>query len=422
MRFRTSIKFFLFISTCTGLCFSDDNVFISMAGDCRYPTIANEGSCMYMGWLVAEGNIASLYFRRSDDEGNAWTSAKKISGEKGDCYPPAIAVDSGIVHLVWIDYGETIDGEIYYARSADQGNTWEKNYVLIKDANSARYPLLACKGRDVYIIWQDVENKVYFKASHNRGRTWETEKLLGKVGKHSCYCFPPAISAQGKELSVVWTDFREDKKGINASLYGVTVFKNNKKNMSSVICRMSLDSGRTWSKERILTSTTFSKDIKDEIDNPTMLSDGTLSYLFWLDRRNIQLGEIFYARFNLMSHKGMINGKNIYPMEKRSPKRPTAVFDRDGNIHFTWASFFQGESIINYGEIDPAGNILQDKKILTPKRGRYHNPLITRTQSGTLYIFWFDEPKDKDEWSKIFSLTSRDNGKTWEAWEPTQKD
>jgi hypothetical protein len=389
-----------------------------MAGDCRYPTIATEGNSIFMAWLVAEGNTANLYFRRSVDEGREWNSACKISNEKADCFPPAIAVDSGIVHLTWIDYGETIDGEIYYTRSIDGGLTWEKNFILVKDANSARYPLIACKGSNVYLIWQDVENKVFFKASHNRGRSWGSEMLLGRVGKHSCYCFPPAISAQGNELAVVWTDFREDKKGMNVSLYGISVYKSNAKMVSSVVCRMSTDNGRTWSKERILTSTRFSKEIKDEIDNPTMLSDGTLSYLFWLDRRNIQLGEIFYARFDPASEKGMITGKNIYPVEKRSPKRPSVVFDRERNLHFTWASFFRGESIVYYGEIDPAGNILQEKKNLTPESGRYHNPIITRTSSGLLYIFWFDEPKGKDEWSKIFLKTSKDNGLTWEDWGP----
>jgi hypothetical protein len=418
MRFRIVIKTCFLIFTISALCLSDNNAFISMAGDCRYPTIATEGNSIFMAWLVAEGNTANLYFRRSVDEGREWNSACKISNEKADCFPPAIAVDSGIVHLTWIDYGETIDGEIYYTRSIDGGLTWEKNFILVKDANSARYPLIACKGSNVYLIWQDVENKVFFKASHNRGRSWGSEMLLGRVGKHSCYCFPPAISAQGNELAVVWTDFREDKKGMNVSLYGISVYKSNAKMVSSVVCRMSTDNGRTWSKERILTSTRFSKEIKDEIDNPTMLSDGTLSYLFWLDRRNIQLGEIFYARFDPASEKGMITGKNIYPVEKRSPKRPSVVFDRERNLHFTWASFFRGESIVYYGEIDPAGNILQEKKNLTPESGRYHNPIITRTSSGLLYIFWFDEPKDKDEWSKIFLKTSKDNGLTWEDWGP----
>jgi hypothetical protein len=219
---------------------------------------------------------------------------------------------------------------------------------------------------------------------------------------------------------VVWTDFREDKRGLNVLLYGFPVFKSNENMLSSVVCRRSSDNGYTWSKEQVLSKTKVSKEMGDEIDNPIMLSDGSLSYLFWLDRRNVKLGEIFYARFDPKTEKCPITGRNLYPVEKRSPKRPSVVFDKEKNLHFTWASFLGGNSVVSYGEIDPAGNILKEKKELTPNPGRYHNPIITRTPSGLLHIFWFDEPKEN--WSKIFLKTSKDNGLTWENWEPQKKE
>jgi len=392
-----------------------------MTGHCRYPAIASEGNGMYMVWLATEGRNASLYFRRSADDGKEWTGALKISNENSDCFPPAIAVNSGTVHVAWIDYGETVDGEIYYNRSFDGGETWEKNLILVKDANGARYPLIAGKESSVYLIWQDVENKVYFKASHDKGRTWENETLLGKVGKHSCYCYPPALSCNGNELMVVWTDFREDRRGLNIGYNGLSLFKPNDKMVSSVVCRRSVDNGRTWREPQMLSATAISKETKDEIDNPIVLADGSMSSLFWLDRRNVQLGEIFYARFDPKTDKCPITGKSLYPAEKRSPKRPSVVSDKEGNLHFAWTSFLGWESIVSYGEINPAGNILKDKKVLTSSVGRYHNPIIASTTSG-LHVFWFDEPKDQNSWSRIFLKTSRDNGLTWENWSPQKKD
>jgi hypothetical protein len=146
-----------------------------------------------------------------------------------------------------------------------------------------------------------------------------------------------------------------------------------------------------------------------------------MSSLFWLDRRNVQLGEIFYARFDPKTDKCPITGKSLYPAEKRSPKRPSVVSDKEGNLHFAWTSFLGWESIVSYGEINPAGNILKDKKVLTSSVGRYHNPIIASTTSG-LHVFWFDEPKDQNSWSRIFLKTSRDNGLTWENWSPQKKD
>jgi hypothetical protein len=424
MRFRTCIETCFLIMLLSVICLAADSAsaFISMAGDCRYPAVVSEGNNIYMTWVGTEGVTASIYYRWSADEGKEWTSSRRISNEKSDCYPPAIAVNSGIVHVAWVDYGETVDGELYYSRSLDGGETWEKNRILITDANSARYPLLACKENNVYLIWQDVENKVYFKASRDKGLTWEKEMLLGKVGKHSCYCYPPAISCNGNELVVVWSDFREDKKGLSLGWNGVGLWKSNEDMVSSVVLRKSNDNGRTWGNEQILSKTKVSKETKEEFDNPIMLSDGSLSYLFWLDRRNIQLGEIFYARFDPKTDKGLITGRNLYPIEKRSPKRPSVVFDKDKHLHFTWASYLGGESVVSYGEIDPAGNVLKEKKDLTTSAGSYNNPIITSTASGFLHVFWFDVPKDKTEWSRIFLKTSKDNGATWENWGSQKKE
>jgi hypothetical protein len=423
MRSQIFIEVCLLLFFLSGMSRSEDIPFISMAGHCRYPAVASEGKRIYMVWLVTEGRAAKLYFRQSMDEGVTWSSALKICNDKSDCFPAAIAVNSGILHVAWMDFGETIEGELYYGRSVDGGTTWEKNFILVNTINSARYPLITCNGKDVYLTWQDVENKVYFKASHNEGRTWDGELLIGKVGKHSCYCFPPGLTAQGNNLAVVWTDLRKDKKGFGISAYGFPLYKSSKKMVSSVICRASTDNGRSWGKEHILTSTTFSDEIKDEIDNPIILSDGSLSYLFWLDRRTILLGEIFYASFDLRTLKDTVNGKNIFPAEKRSPKRPAVVFDRTGNLHCTWASFFKGESLIYYSEINPSGSILNERKQLNTNIGRFHSPIIASTPSGLVHVLWFDEPKkDTDEWSKIYLKTSRDNGLTWEDWEPQPKD
>jgi hypothetical protein len=407
----------LSIAVISGLCFSDDEAFISMSGNCRYPTVATEENGIYMAWLVTEARPANVYFRRSTDVGKTWDSSLQISNKNGDCMPPSIAAHAGIVHLAWIDCSEVIDGALYYTRSLDKGVTWEKSAVIVGNANSAQYPLAACEGSDVYLIWQDVGTRVFFKASHDQGRTWEKETLLGKVGKQSCYCFPPALSVNGNEVTVVWTDFKEAERISGFKRLWCSLFKGNKdKGISSIVCRKSPDNGRTWRKERVLTSTRVSKEMKDEIDNPTMVSDGSRSFLFWQDKHNLPLGEILYTRINPATEKGHITGKVLFPTPKRSPKCPFAVFDNDSNLHVTWTSFFGRESIVHYGAIDRAGNILIEKKNLTSTAGRYLNPILTRTPSGTMHLFWFNEfkGKDKDALSRIFLKTSKDNGLTWE--------
>ena len=252
MRFKALIKTGVSILLLSGICMPEEEAFLSLNGDCRYPAVAAERNNVFLALLVAQVRPAALYFQKSMDEGRTWGRIRRISNENADCLPPSIAVDSGIVHLAWIDCGSSIDGELYYARSIDSGETWEERRILVGNVNSAQIPLIACGENNVYLIWQDVETKVFFKASRDRGRSWGNETLLGEVGKHSCYCFPPGFSVIGNELTVVWSDFREKKKGFNLRLFGIHLLKNHKKqNISSIICRKSPDNGRTWRKKRI---------------------------------------------------------------------------------------------------------------------------------------------------------------------------
>lgn len=414
MYIKTFVEICLLVLIVPGICRSDDTAFISTTGDSKYPAVATEENCIVMTWLVTEARPA-VYFQQSADAGMTWKNTRKISNETGDCQPPSIALKSGIVHMAWVDCGEVIDGELYYTRSLDGGVTWENNAVLIANINSAQYPLISCEGSNVYLIWQDVGTRVFFKASRDQGQTWEKEMLLGAVGKQSCYCFPPALSANGNELTVVWTNFREHKKSLKSEA-------EKGKRISSVVCRKSPDNGRTWSKDLILTSNKIPMEMNDEIDNPTMFSDGSRSYLFWQDKHNLPLGEILYTRFDHAIRKGRITGKPMCPTPKRSPKCPSAVFDNNKNLHFTWTTFFGGESIVHYSAIDPAGNILREKQNLTSNIGNYQNPIIAGTASGLLHIFWFDKPDNKKDAARIFLKTSKDNGETWESRRPQTDD
>jgi hypothetical protein len=422
MKLQTFIETCILIMFLSFICLSDELPFISIAGDCRYPAVASEGNGIYLVWLAVEGKDASIYFRRSMDEGKEWSGALKISKKGGSCYPPAIAVNSGMVHAAWVDYGETIDGELYYTRSFNGGETWEKNAILINKGNSARLPMLAASGDDVYLAWQDEETKIFFMGSHDKGMTWDTPALLAKCGIYACYCRPPALAISGKELRVVWTDVREDKKGFKLSAFGFPLVKKGVNVISAVACRTSADGGRTWGKEQLMTATKVKKETEEEIENPVMLSGGPLAYLFWIDKRNIALGEMFYARFDPKTEKFPVAGKNLLPDRKRSPKRPSVMIDNGRRFHFTWASFLVGQSTICYGQCDPEGNVLIDKKVLTSDTGRYHDPVITMTPSGLLHVFWFDQPKDKNGWSRIFLKTSKDDGLTWEAWGSQKKE
>jgi len=405
--------FIISIILLCGTVFSDDTAFISMEGDCRYPALTSEGNGVYMTWLARTKRPSHVNFIRSGDGGTAWSDVRQISGKDSDCMPPALAAVSGTVHCAWVDCGEVIEGELHYTRSLDSGITWKNNTVIVDNVKSATNPMICGSGNNVYLIWQDVAANVFFKASRDKGETWEDAQELGDVGKHSCYCFPPALSMKGDTLTVVWNDLSSPGKGKKRSHFKARADTSTL--ISSVICRISTDNGRTWSRERILMSKPVAKETIDEVDNPVFFSNGVLTWLFWQDKHDLPLGEILFTGTGTLTKTNHLAGKPLYPAPKRSPKCPSAVFDDHGNLHLVWTSKSRGMSVVHYGAIDSSGKELKEKIDLTTADAWYQNPVIARTTSGALHVCWFNKSKDKKDRSRIYLKTSGNNGLTWET-------
>lgn len=395
-----------------GSTLSDERPFITANNDTRYPAITAEGSNVYLTWLSREKRPSHVFFCKSSDDGNNWTAPQKISNPGGDCMPPTITAASGTLHLAWVDCGEVIEGELYYTQSTDGGMTWKKSAVIVDTMKSATNPMMTAHGDHVYLIWQNVATTVYFKASYDKGLTWEKEVLLGDVGKHSCYCYPPALAVHGDTLTVVWNDLSgaENQK----SWFPFFGKADTSTWISSIICRTSNDNGRTWNRERTLASKPVLKETVDEVDNPVLFSDSVRTWLFWQDKHTVPLGEILFTRITATAKK-RITGTSLFPAPKRAVKCPSGVFDGSGNLHLTWTSKSRGVATVHYGILDSSGKALRVKVNLTSTESRYQNPVMARTASGTLYIAWFNKSDDKKVPSTMFLTASSNSGLTWES-------
>jgi hypothetical protein len=355
---------------------------ISYPHDCKFAAAAGEGKNLYLAWIDNRENDPDLYFRASYDEGISWTKDIKVNrNEDAFCYPPAIIADGTAVHLCWIDFGDEIDGEVRYSRSFDNGATWEEERILIEDANSARFPVLAIEDRNIYLVYQDVKDNIYFKASYNNGDTWEDKLFITQLNFHSCFCYPPAVTIDGTKVLLAYADFIEKKS----------------KSISNIAFVSSNDYGKTWGKETIIVKSTVKGKSYGEISNPSMISSGPGSYhLFWIDKKKW-------------------NKEVRLSKEKKSPKRISVICDTKDGIHMAWSGFLGGLSTIFYKKGLINGKHWDKTVKLTSHKSRCHDPVIAKTSSGILHIFWFDEIEDDN--SRIYYKRSTDSGDSWCDWD-----
>ncbi|MDM4771192.1 CehA/McbA family metallohydrolase [Solimonas sp. SE-A11] len=123
---------------------------------------------------------------------------------------PDLAISEGTTHLVAELHERAATRVVYRSRS---GNRWSEPVSLALDSNSARFPRVAARGRDVWVAWQDEmagqrprRPAIRLRHSSDGGATWQPTQTLraieGRAERPDL-----ALDAQGRPL-VAWQEIR----------------------------------------------------------------------------------------------------------------------------------------------------------------------------------------------------------------------
>jgi hypothetical protein len=133
----------------------------------------------------------------------AFEPTVNVSQTSGDSRQPHMVLDqAGVLHVAWAD-----DFVIVYARSFDQGLTFEAPVPLSAGPGAAQRPRLATHGSAVYLVWmEDVSSTkdIFFRRSLNGGGSFEPQVNISSSGGQSREA-RIAVNAAGK-LFIVWDE------------------------------------------------------------------------------------------------------------------------------------------------------------------------------------------------------------------------
>ncbi len=107
-------------------------------------TASDEGGRAYVLWNQNEraGGPAQVYLRWSDDEGETWSPARKVSTAKqarvDSEFPMIVAAGAGDVRIAWMD-NRTGEWNTWYRYSRNGGLTWSRAQRLSKRPGGAPY-------------------------------------------------------------------------------------------------------------------------------------------------------------------------------------------------------------------------------------------------------------------------------------------
>jgi hypothetical protein len=171
------------------------------------PDIAssNDGNHVYVVWEQDEEIMLA-----ASHNGGPWGAAVIVSNTPGASTDPRVAIsEDGSVHVTWHDTPG--NGDIFYARSTDGGETFGAPINLSNTSGGSDDHQLLAEGSNVYVVWVDLTTRttgdIYFRKSNdNGGETFSsTINLSAESGRSFQSAREPDMAAQGSIVSVTWS-------------------------------------------------------------------------------------------------------------------------------------------------------------------------------------------------------------------------
>ncbi len=327
--------------------------------------IAAYGNVVHAVWADNRDGInGEIYYKRSTNLGLNWEPDTRLTNDTSSSYTPSIAVYGSIVHVVWQD-NRNGNVEIYYKRSTDNGFTWSADTRLTNSIGYSRNPSIAVSASNVNIVWDDNRDgnyEIYYKRSTDGGVNWEADTRLTNNTSSSGSA---SITAVGLFVHIVWYDNRD---GNNEIYY-----------------KLSTNSGLNWGADTRLTYNT------DNSIQPSIAVAGSLVHVLWADYRyNV---EIFYKR---STDGGMSWGDDIRLTNNSGNSWYPSIAISGSFMNIVWSDNSDGNFEIYYKHSTNNGLIWGNDTRLTNNTAVSINPSIANSGSN-LHVVWTDSRDGNNE-------------------------
>ena len=219
------------------------------------PVLGVRGDRIFLGFNHEE----DVWVAASQDGGRSFTSTRvNTDARPGWSLLGGTTVDpAGNVFLAWASYSKAGGARgpvnLYVAKSADAGKTWNRNLLDVSTAapgcqNSecgeaylgAQMSLASDAGGTLYALWSSGTQRmgpqrIYFSSSTNGGESWLPKASLTSAARGVEHAFPAIVAGAAGDVRVAWMDTR------NAPYW-------------NTYYRSSANGGATWSEEAKLSA------------------------------------------------------------------------------------------------------------------------------------------------------------------------
>ncbi len=135
-------------------------------GSFNYPSVSVTGQNVHIVWNDNRDGNEEIYYKRSTDGGISWGADNRLTNDPATSNYSQVTASGSAVHVVWNDFRDG-NGEIYYKRSTDNGLSWSTDTRLTNDAAYSYDESIAVSGSFVHVVWTDWRDgsngEIYYK-------------------------------------------------------------------------------------------------------------------------------------------------------------------------------------------------------------------------------------------------------------------
>ena len=146
-----------------------------------------------------------IFFTKSTDGGNTFEKPVDISNLKGDSGYPQFAVWKNNIYVTWTQTMTGINYDVFFAKSSNNGDTFDTPINLSNNFGPSGWPKIASDG-NVYVSWVDStpgKFDILITKSTDGGVTFENATNLSNSKKES---YENDMAALGNIVYMVWQE------------------------------------------------------------------------------------------------------------------------------------------------------------------------------------------------------------------------
>jgi N,N-dimethylformamidase beta subunit-like protein len=364
----------------------------SNEGNSEIPEEAMSGNNIYIAWIDDTSGNRDVFFRKSIDQGKTFGDTVNLSNMPGGAYNLQIIAIYNYVLVVW-EHTPDNNGQVFFKRSVDYGNTFDKTVSLGNNTGFYGLPQISAAVSsneeknynnsinsriNIYTIWHDSSNGIVLRKSIDGGETFDKAISLSKKYSLSFY---PQLAVSSANVYATWVS---------------TQNLDTKNETNNIVFSRSTDAGNTFNNMINLTN-----NAKLSFDPQISISNNHV-YVTWLNGTSLGksfplLSDILFKNsndFGATFDNSAISLNNYTGGWAEDPK----IKAFDNKVYASWVEkspmkkngeIYFRQSIDNgktFGDIINLSNNTKDSNShqITLKQG-----------NGNVYVIWVDDNFDK---------------------------